>query len=93
MQRRELISETHLDRSEITWYVDKIIKKGEWKPVTLPPELVGLHCPVTIFEAKRKSNFITQLKMNPVIFGVISALAQDHAVYNAGGAFLSSLIG
>jgi DNA repair photolyase len=31
--------------------------------VTLPPELVGLSCPITVFEAKRKSNFITRLKM------------------------------
>jgi DNA repair photolyase len=59
------VSVAHRDlrKKKITWYVDKMVQCGEWKPVTLPAEVVGLACPITIFEAKRKSNFITRLKM------------------------------
>jgi DNA repair photolyase len=49
----------------VTWFVEEMVRKGEWKPVTLPAELVGLACSITIFEAKRKSNFITKLEMTP----------------------------
>lgn len=65
MQRKQLASQMPSELSGITWYVDRMVQCGEWEPVTLPAELVGLACPITIFEAKRKSNFITKLEMTP----------------------------
>jgi DNA repair photolyase len=65
MQNRKSLIKTTFQKDSVCWYVDQMVQRGEWKPVSLPPELVGLGCPITVFEAKRESNFITRLKMKP----------------------------
>jgi DNA repair photolyase len=47
----------------ITWYVDRQIALGKWRPVELSPTVTGLPCPVTVLETKRRSPFVKPWRM------------------------------
>jgi len=47
----------------ITWYVDRQIALGKWRPVELSPTVTGLPRPVTVLETKRRSPFVKPWRM------------------------------
>ena len=48
----------------ITWWVDEQVAKGEWREITLSPEITGLDVPASIFETERQSSFIKPWRMS-----------------------------
>ncbi len=57
-----LSSET---KNPIAWWVDSQVAKGNWREITLPPQITGLDFPVNIFETERRSSFIKPWRMSP----------------------------
>ncbi len=48
----------------VSWWVDQQVAMGEWRQVTLPPEITGLDAPVSILETERRSSFIKPWRMS-----------------------------